>query len=109
MCRRIHGAGYVTWFAVPGSQFSLDAGDPQLVRFRSSDHGVRSFCGRCGSTLFCETKHHPDMVDIVLANMDEPIDKAPQAHFFFENRVDWMSVDDRLPRVPPPDWADSSD
>jgi hypothetical protein len=107
MCRRSHGAGYVTWFAVSRSQFALDAGHDQLVRFHSSDHGVRSFCGRCGSTLFCETTHYPDMVDIVLANMNDPIDKAPQAHFFFENRVDWVNVDDDLPRLPAPDWADS--
>jgi hypothetical protein len=52
MCRRSHGAGYVTWLAVPRAQFSLDKGDEQLVRFRSSHHGTRSFCGRCGSTLF---------------------------------------------------------
>jgi len=76
MCRRAHGAGYVTWLAVPRGQFSLDKGDEQLVRFRSSHHGTRSFCGRCGSTLFCETTHYPDMVDIVLANMNDPIDRA---------------------------------
>ncbi|TMA34457.1 MAG: GFA family protein [Deltaproteobacteria bacterium] len=105
MCRRAHGAGYVTWFAVARSQFKLDDGDEQLVRFQSSDHGTRSFCGRCGSTLFCETTHYPDMVDIVLANMDEPIDRPPQAHFFFENRVDWVHVDDELPRLGGPDWA----
>jgi hypothetical protein len=108
MCRRSHGAGYVTWFAVPRSQFSLDAGEERLVRFRSSDHGTRSFCGRCGSTLFCETTHYPDMVDIVLANMTDPIDRPPQAHFFFENRVDWVHVDDSLPHVGAPDWADSA-
>jgi hypothetical protein len=79
MCRRSHGAGYVTWFAVPRGQFLLGTGEAQLVRFRSSDHGTRSFCGRCGSTLFCETTHYPDMVDIVLANMVDPIDRAPQA------------------------------
>ena len=108
MCRRMHGAGYVTWFAVPSGQFSIEAGEKELVRFRSSDHGVRSFCGRCGSSLFCVSTHHPDVVDIVLANMNDPIDRPPQAHIFFENRVDWMPVDDRLPQLPTPEWADSS-
>ena len=27
MCRRSHGAGYVTWFAVPRARLRLDAGD----------------------------------------------------------------------------------
>ena len=99
MCRRSHGAGYVTWFAVPRERFSLDAGDAELVRFRSSQHGTRSFCGRCGSSLFCETTHHPEVVDIVLANMNGAIDRSPQAHFYFDDRVDWVCVEDGLPRV----------
>ena len=88
------------------AQFSLDKGDEQLVRFRSSHHGTRSFCGRCGSTLFCETTHYPDMVDIVLANMNEPIDRPPQAHFYIDDRVDWVCVDDGLPRLGGPDFSD---
>ena len=49
MCRRNHGAGFVTWFAVPHERFAIEKGEAELVRFASSDHGTRSFCGRCGS------------------------------------------------------------
>ena len=38
--------------------------------------------------------------------MNDPIDRPPQAHFFFANRVDWVHVDDGLPRLGGPDWAD---
>jgi hypothetical protein len=99
MCRRNHGAGYVTWFVVPRSQFSLDAGEDELSRYRSSDHGTRSFCSRCGSSLFCESTHHPDVVDVVLANMHAPVDRQPECHFYFDDRVDWIAVDDGLPRL----------
>lgn len=99
MCRRNHGAGYVTWFAVPRDRFSLDAGDAELRRFASSDHGSRSFCGRCGSSLFCESSEHPDQVDIVLANMDGPIDRPPQVHVYFDDRAEWVFADDGLPRL----------
>jgi hypothetical protein len=99
MCRRSHGAGYVTWIAVPRSQFRLLAGEQQLTHFRSSDHGTRSFCATCGSTLFCESTRHPDRIDIVLANFDGPIDVQPQAHIFFDDRVDWVRVADDLPRL----------
>jgi len=51
------------------AQFVLESGEAELARFRSSDHGTRSFCRRCGSSLFCESTHHPDQIDIVLANM----------------------------------------
>ena len=99
MCRRSHGAGFVTWFAVPRSQFSLEGGQAELVRFRSSDHGSRSFCSRCGSSLFCESSRHPDQVDIVLANMDGPIDRLPQVHIYFDDRAAWVVAEDNLPRL----------
>ncbi len=99
LCRRSHGAGYVTWFAVPRAQLELDAGAAELVRYASSEHGSRSFCGRCGSSLFCESALHPDRVDVVLANMQGPIDRAPQLHVWFDDRADWVFADDGLPRL----------
>jgi hypothetical protein len=99
MCRRGHGAGFVTWFAVPRDQFELSAGGSDLVRYASSDHGTRSFCGRCGSSLFCESTRHPDQIDIVLANMEGPIDRLPQVHVYFDDRASWVAVEDGLPRL----------
>ncbi len=98
MCRRVHGAGYVTWIAVPYSQFRLTSGEEHLKVFRSSDHGRRSFCDACSSSLFCESTHHPDVIDIVLANLNGKIDREPQSHFYFSDRVDWVSIEDDLPR-----------
>jgi hypothetical protein len=98
MCRRSHGAGYVTWFAVARAQFLLESGEAELARFRSSEHGTRSFCKRCGSSLFCESAHYPEIVDIVLANMADPIDRPPECHLYFDDRADWVVVDDGLPR-----------
>jgi hypothetical protein len=99
LCQRNHGAGYVTWFAVPRARFSLDRGETTLTRYESSEHGARSFCGRCGSSLFCESTHHPDQIDIVLANMKTAIDLPPQVHVFFDDRADWIEVEDGLPRL----------
>ena len=98
MCRRAHGAGYVTWIGVPFERFRLIAGVVGLVRYRSSEHGTRSFCGRCGSSLFCESTLHPDYVDIVVANLDSTLDVAPQAHFYFDDRAPWVAIADDLPR-----------
>ena len=99
MCRRSHGAGFVTWFAVPYESFALTAGEEEAVRFQSSEHGTRTFCGCCGSTLFCESSRHPDRIDIVLANMHEAIDRQPEFHVYFDDRADWTRVDDGLPRL----------
>jgi len=99
MCQRAHGAGYVTWFAVPYTGFSLEKGKSDLVRYESSSHGTRSFCGHCGSSLFCESTHHPDQIDIVLANLQGPIDRLPNAHIFYSDRAAWVEVQDDLPKL----------
>ena len=99
MCRRAHGAGYVTWFGVPVARLTIVSGVQQLVRFQSSDHGTRSFCGRCGSSLFCESTRHPDHVDVVLANMDGAIDRQPEFHVFYDDRAQWVRIGDDLPRM----------
>ncbi len=99
MCRRAHGAGYVTWIVVPKERFRCVSGADRLVHYRSSDHGTRSFCGTCGSTLFFESTHRADTIDVVLANMAGEIDRGPQAHVFYSDRAAWTTVADDLPRL----------
>ncbi len=99
MCQRNHGAGYVTWIGIQRDQLSIDQGESTLTRYESSDHGSRSFCSRCGSSLFCESTHHVDRVDIPLANLHGPIDKFPQLHVYFDDRALWVHAEDGLPRL----------
>ena len=99
ICRRAHGAAYVTWVGALATGFTLLAGDDQLVRYRSSDHGTRSFCGICGSTLFFTSAHHPDRIDVVLANLQAATDLRPQFHAYFDDRAAWVEVNDGLLRL----------
>ena len=105
MCRRSNGAAFVTWFAVDVGQFRLlDASS--LVRHRSSDQGTRSFCGRCGSPLFCENTGHPERIDITLASVDQPIDRAPQVNFYYDCRASWIDGAEDLPKRGGPTGSD---
>jgi hypothetical protein len=99
MCRRNHGAGYVTWFAVPRAQFTLDKGAAEFVRYESSEHGSRSFCGRCGTSLFCDSAKYADRIDVALGTVDGAIDREPQLHTFFDSRAEWVAIGDQLPRL----------
>ncbi len=99
MCRRSHGAGFVTWFGVRRAQFSIEAGGSHLTRFQSSDHGTRSFCSRCGSSLLFESTRYPERVEIVLANMDGMIDHQPEVHVYFDDHASWIVAGDDLPRL----------
>jgi hypothetical protein len=99
MCQRNHGAAFVTWIGVPKDKLTVDAGEEVLVRYDSSEHGSRTFCSRCGTSLFCENTEHPEHVDIPLANMQGPIDREPKMHVFFSDRAGWQSSEDGLPRL----------
>jgi hypothetical protein len=99
MCRRNHGAAYVTWTSVPPERLAVDAGSDALTRYASSEHGSRTFCARCGTSLFCENSAHPDRVDIPLANLLGPIDREPQGHVFYDDRAEWTKLGDALPKL----------
>jgi hypothetical protein len=99
ICRRFHGAGFGTWFGVPRNQFSLEVGETNLVRFRSSDHGTRFFCDCCGNPVFFESSRNPERIEIPLASMHDSIDRQPDVHIYFDDRASWVLVNDDLPRL----------
>jgi hypothetical protein len=99
MCQRHHGAGYVSWIVAARERFALTAGEDVLVRYASSDHGTRSFCGRCGSSLFCESTRQPDHVDVALASLHGPADRKPALHIYVDDRAAWTEISDALPRL----------
>jgi hypothetical protein len=99
MCQRNHGAAFVTWFAAPRSQFRLIQGESALTRYQSSDKGSRSFCSRCGSSLFCDNEREAEIIDITLASMSHPTGITPQAHIYFDSHADWVNVVDELPKM----------
>ena len=99
MCRRAHGAGYVTWVCVAKERLRVTSGADRLSKYASSNHGTRTFCGTCGSHLFFDSTHRADQVDVVLANLQGEIEVAPQMHIYFDNRATWVQVGDDLPRL----------
>ena len=99
MCRRAHGAGYVTWVGVREDGFRLTSGADELIRYRSSDHLTRSFCGRCGSPMLCNDDHHDNVIDLTLANLHGELDRPVKAHFYYDCRAGWVELDDGLPKL----------
>lgn len=98
MCRRPHGAPFVTWTAVPPERLEITAGEDQLKRFECGPpDGVRMFCNICGSQLFCQIEESE--IDIAVAALHEPIDRMPEEHYYYDSRADWVEVNDDLPKL----------
>jgi hypothetical protein len=99
MCRRAHGAAFVTFVGVLLPQLEITAGADRLTRFPSSQAATRSFCSACGSTLFFESTRWAGEIHIARANFHGDIDHPVQAHAFFDHRADWWPIDDDLPKL----------
>jgi hypothetical protein len=97
-CRRAHGAAYVTWFGVESTAFRISAGEAVVTNHPSSPGVVRTFCSRCGTTMFYRGERWPTEVHVALACMHEPIDRAPAANVYWDLRVAW-GVTDGLRRL----------
>lgn len=90
LCRRAHGAAWVTWFGVASDRFRITAGADTLRTYASSAAGRRTFCSVCGSTmLFEEQERWPDEVHVVLACLHGELDRAPTSNVYWDERVPW--------------------
>ena len=101
MCRRYHGAGYVSWAGFSSDRFRITEGSESLSWYDSSEQAQRGFCSNCGSSMLFRSDRWPDEVHVALGVLDGPVDKPPQAHVFHENHVNWIVMDDTIPRIKP--------
>jgi hypothetical protein len=99
MCRKTHGAGYVTWVGFEQNQVKFLRGEEQLSWHESSPGAERGFCQKCGSSLFFRSQRWAGELHIALGCINGKIDRQPQANVFFDNHVDWMPIDTTLKEV----------
>lgn len=97
-CRRAHGAAFVTWAGFATEAVTIDDTRSSLRWHVAAEGGARGFCGRCGSPMFFKSERWPGELHIARALFLAPIDRAPQAHVFYETHVDWAPVGDALPK-----------
>ena len=92
LCQRAHGAGVVTWVGFEQDQVALDDPRDRLCWYASTPGAERGFCRRCGSTLFFRSARWAGELHIVRSNFDEPLDREPQAHVYFDSHAPWLLI-----------------
>ncbi|MFT5139299.1 MAG: hypothetical protein ACI9H8_001528 [Lysobacterales bacterium] len=96
MCRKVHGAGYVTWVGFDNTYFHLEKGKQELSWFESSPGASRGFCSKCSSSMFFRSEQWPGELHVALACLDGPVDRQPKTNAYHNSHVDWMPLDDAL-------------
>jgi hypothetical protein len=100
LCRRAHGAAFVTWVGMDVTRVTLTDADGVLRFYESTPGADRGFCSRCGSMMFFRSTRWPGELHIARALFEADVDRAPQVHVFWDRHVDWVALDpdDGLPR-----------
>ncbi len=90
---------------MPEGRFRVVSGEGLITRFESSRGTFRSFCSRCGTSLFSYYNEQSDAfgasagtIYVPAAVLTVPLDRLPSSHVSFEERVPWLDVADALPR-----------
>lgn len=97
-CRRAHGAAFVTWAGFPSAQLRFTSGADQLRDYLTDTQATRSFCARCGSTLFYRSPRWPEEVHVAVASLEGELDRAPAGHVYADRAPSWCPISDELPR-----------
>lgn len=97
-CRRATGGLATAWAIWPRDRYR-DNGGP-TVAWAASDRGVRRFCPTCGASVTCDFDHHPELVEILTAGLDDAGAVAPQGHGFAADAPSWLVIGDDRPRWP---------
>ena len=97
-CRRVHGAAFVTWTSVSDKQLQVNRGKDFLKSYESSPGISWIHCSHCASSLFQTTKLSTGRTYINVAALSTPLDRLPENHVSYEERVDWFNVCDKLPK-----------
>jgi len=90
MCRRAHGAAFVTWIGVPEAQLELVAGRNTVQWYASSPDSRRGFCQHCGSSLFFRSERWPGEIHVARANVPGEIDREPDEEVHADTRAAWL-------------------
>jgi len=98
ICRRTSGAPLVAWFTVPAAGFRFVTGNP--ASFKSSEHGTRTFCPRCGTPLTFQSATLPEEMDVTTCSLDDPEVLPPKDHTRAGSGLSWVKLADDLPVYP---------
>ena len=109
MCRKLHGAIFVTFSTVPEGGFTIEQGEESIRRFESSPGTKRHFCGTCGCHIYAQWMPAPGLIYLATGTLDEGAFPGPAGdygeHGWVGSKVPWFEITDGRPQFEeePPD------
>jgi hypothetical protein len=98
VCRRLHGAPFVTWGGISRDEFTYVSGETNLKTYSFSGKADSIFCASCGSRIMVAYKPEPDMLYLALGGIDGDIHCPAGFHQFVGSKAPWFEITDDLPQ-----------
>jgi hypothetical protein len=95
-CRRWASGPFMAIRMTGGVTFDADEA---LVWHRSSDHGERGFCGKCGTSLFWRAPGAGNDVAVNVSALPEDHGQAINEHIWVDDKPDFYDFSDDAPRL----------
>ncbi len=94
-CHKASGAPAVAWAMFDADAVTIDGATSE---YKSSEHGRRQFCGKCGTSLFyTNAEIFPGKIDVQSATLNNPDAYPLGAQIQTAERIGWMETLDALP------------
>jgi len=88
--RQAHGGAYATYVGSWRSRFRITKGVASITRYEDkTTKTARSFCARCGTPLYYERAHSPQMVNIPRGLFQTRTGREPRYHIAIEEAPEW--------------------
>ena len=95
--RQAHGAAYATYVGSYRSRFRITAGGEHVARFHhEATATTRNFCAICGTPIFYERGHSPQMVNVPRALLSGRSGREPRYHIARQDSPDWAYAGEAL-------------
>jgi hypothetical protein len=96
-CRRAIGGPLTIWVGYRPSQFRLLTGT--LASFSKTPGVVRTFCGRCGTSIGYSDEGLEDELYLTIGFFDHPGRFAPSAHAYWRMRLPYLRFRDGFQKI----------
>lgn len=94
-CQLATGSAYTSYLGMAAGDWAWTGQPP--AEYGSSPGVVRLHCATCGTPMGYASNRNPGAMDLFAATLDDPSAFRPTAHYFWEERLDWVAHDHSLP------------
>jgi hypothetical protein len=100
-CQQRTGSAFSAQARFPREKVVIEGRSTKYVRTADSGNTITfEFCPLCGTTVFYQIDHMPDLIAVTLGSFADPTFPAPKFSVYESRKHAWVSVPDDAAQAP---------